>query len=43
MSPPDEAEAPPPFLGTWPRLYTAVIVELAVVIAAFALLTVWAS
>jgi hypothetical protein len=29
--PPDE---PPPFLGTWPRLYTAVILYLALLIAA---------
>lgn len=29
---PDE---PPPFLGTWRRIYTAVLVFLALVIAAF--------
>jgi len=29
----------PPFLGTWPRVYAAVIVWLALLIALFALFT----
>ena len=33
---PDE---PPPFLGTWPRVYAAIIVYLVVLIALFALFT----
>jgi hypothetical protein len=33
---PDEA---PPFLGTWPRVYAAIIVYLVVLIAIFALFT----
>jgi hypothetical protein len=43
MSPEDSTAAAPPPLGSWPRLYAAVIAELAVVIAAFSLLTWWAS
>jgi hypothetical protein len=30
---PHEPEEPPPFLGTWPRLYAATLVYLAAVIA----------
>ncbi|HWQ56986.1 MAG TPA: hypothetical protein VN442_25085 [Bryobacteraceae bacterium] len=37
---PDE---PPPFLGTWPRVYLTVIVYLAVVIALFYWFTRWFS
>jgi hypothetical protein len=33
---PDE---PPPFLGTWPRVYTAVAIYLALLITAFYLFT----
>ena len=33
---PDE---PPPFLGTWPRVYTAVLVYLAVLIVLFYIFT----
>lgn len=28
-------EEPPPFLGTWPRIYVAVLIYLAVLIGAF--------
>lgn len=28
-------EEPPPFLGTWPRLYVAVLIYLVVLISAF--------
>ena len=28
-------DEPPPVLGTWPRVYTAVLIYLALVIAAF--------
>jgi hypothetical protein len=31
---------PPPFLGTWPRVYAAVVVYLAALIAAFYAFTV---
>ncbi len=34
---PDE---PPPFLGTWPRVYAVILCELALVILAFYLFTV---
>ena len=34
---PDE---PPPILGRWPRVYTLVLIYLAVVIAVFAYITV---
>jgi hypothetical protein len=33
---PDE---PPPFLGTWPRVYTAIVLYLAALIAVFYLFT----
>jgi hypothetical protein len=38
MIPPDEDE-PPPFLGTWRRVYTAILIYLACVIAAFYVFT----
>jgi hypothetical protein len=37
--PSDVPDEPPPFLGTWRRVYQAVIVYLAVVIAGFYLFT----
>ena len=39
--PPDEPplEKPPPFLGTWPRLYAALALYLAAVIALLSALT----
>lgn len=33
---PDE---PPPFLGTWPRVYAAVLIYLALIITAFYIFT----
>lgn len=39
MSDPDDPEAPPPLLGSWRNLYAAVLVNLALMIAAGALLT----
>jgi hypothetical protein len=30
-----DPDGPPPFLGTWKRVYTAVLIYLAAVIAAF--------
>jgi hypothetical protein len=35
----DTPDAPPPFLGTWRRVYTAIIIYLAAVIAVFYLFT----
>jgi hypothetical protein len=32
-------DEPPPFLGTWPRVYAAIIVYLVALIALFALFT----
>jgi hypothetical protein len=32
-------DEPPPALGTWPRVYTAVLIYLVVVIVAFYLIT----
>ena len=40
---PDPEEVPPPFLSTWRNVYVTVLVELAIVVAAFYLLTRWAS
>jgi hypothetical protein len=33
--PPDVPDEPPPFLGTWRRVYAGVLVYLAVIILAF--------
>jgi hypothetical protein len=33
--PRDVADEPPPFLGTWKRVYTGVLIYLAVIIAVF--------
>ena len=38
-SPEIEKEEPPPFLGTWRRVYLAIILYLVVVIALFGLFT----
>ena len=35
----DVPDEPPPFLGTWRRVYIAVLAYLAVLVAAFALFT----
>ena len=32
-------DEPPPFLGTWPRVYAAVLIYLALLIVAFAWFT----
>jgi len=40
---PDDVDAPPPVLGTWRRLYALLVVELAVLVAAFVALGRWAS
>ena len=40
--PPDRAQMPdepPPFLGTWPRVYTAVLIYLAILITLFYVFT----
>jgi len=40
--PPDRAQMPdepPPFLGTWPRVYTAVLIYLAILILLFYVFT----
>jgi hypothetical protein len=37
--PPHDPDEPPPFLGTWRRVYTAILVYLAVLIAGFYLFT----
>jgi hypothetical protein len=34
---------PPPFLGSWTRVYAAVVLELVVLIAVFYALTRWAA
>jgi len=34
---------PPPFLGSWRKIYLLVVIELAVTVALFALLAGWAS
>jgi len=39
----DARDEPPPFLGRWRNVYLLVLVELAAVVALFALLTWWAS
>jgi hypothetical protein len=39
---PETPEAPPPFLGTWKRIYLLVLGELALLIVLFYLLTRWA-
>jgi hypothetical protein len=36
-------DEPPPLLGSWRNLYLLLIVELAAVVAGFALLTWWAA
>jgi len=38
-----EVEPPPPLLGSWPRLYGALVVALVLQCAFFAWLTEWAS
>jgi hypothetical protein len=40
---PPPPEPPPPILGTWPRLYGALVVALVLQCAFFAWLTEWAS
>ena len=35
----DQPEEPPPFLGTWPRVYAAVLIYLVLVIVLFYLFT----
>ena len=40
---PSEPDPPPPVLGTWGRLYTALVVALVLQCAFFAWLTEWAS
>jgi hypothetical protein len=37
--PSDVPDEPPPFLGTWKRVYIGILIYLGVVIAAFALFT----
>jgi hypothetical protein len=37
--PPLDPEEPPPFLGTWRHVYTAILIYLAVIIAGFYLFT----
>ena len=39
----DEAEAPPPLLGSWRNLYLVVLGELAALVLLFYALTRWAS
>ena len=42
MPPPDRAhlpDEPPPFLGTWPRVYAAILVYLAALITLFYVFT----
>ena len=40
MGPPrDTSDGPPPFLGTWRRVYIAVLVYLAALLAAFSVFT----
>lgn len=42
LMPPDRArmpDEPPPFLGTWPRVYTAVLIYLAILIILFYVFT----
>ena len=39
----DDAEAPPPLLGSWRNLYVLVLAELAGLVAVFYALTWWAS
>ena len=39
----DESSQPPPLLGSWRNVYALVVVNLAVLIALFYLLTRWAS
>jgi hypothetical protein len=41
LNEPAEKDDPPPILGTWPRLYTLVLIELACVIALFAAFTIY--
>ena len=36
---PQVPDEPPPFLGTWRRVYTAILIYLAVIIAGFYLFT----
>ena len=37
------ADEPPPFLKTWGRVYSVVLIELALIVAIFYALTRWAS
>jgi hypothetical protein len=39
MRPEEQPDEPPPFLGTWPRVYTAVFAYLAILIVLFYLFT----
>ena len=39
----NEADVPPPVLGTWKNLYTFLVVELLVTVALLFALTRWAS
>jgi hypothetical protein len=39
MPQPPEPDEPPPFLGTWRRVYTAILIYLVVLIAGFYLFT----
>ncbi len=43
MREPTPPDAPPPLLGSWRNLYVLVLVELAALVALFAVLTRWAS
>jgi hypothetical protein len=37
--PPIDPDGPPPFLGTWRRVYTAILIYLGLLIAGFYLFT----
>jgi hypothetical protein len=39
----EEPEEPPPLLGSWRRLYTLVLIELALTVLAFYALARWAA
>ena len=40
---PEDAEEPPPLLGSWRRMYTVVLVELAVTVLLLYALARWAA
>jgi hypothetical protein len=40
---PDAAQEPPPVLGSWPRAYAVLLIELALTVALLYLLARWAS